>query len=40
MVDENRGGKCTVMHMRKNNSNLRYKVMSSEITFAIQEKDV
>lgn len=37
MADEISVGKCTVMHMRKNNPNFTYKVMSSEITFATKE---
>lgn len=37
MADEISVGKCTGMHMRKNNPNFAYKVMSSEIPFATQE---
>ena len=40
MADEIGVGKCTVMHTRENNPNFIYKVMISEITFAMKEWDL
>lgn len=40
MADEIGVGKCKVMHTRKNNPNFTYKVMISEITFAMKEWDL